>query len=82
MHVLEKPETVTVLVTYMSLLNLVTTIGFSFIWGVWGSVLAPIFTDIIGLFVMHFFLKKAGINGLIGSYLSIKQEFKLLIAQI
>ena len=80
MHVLEKPESVTVLVTYMSLLNLITTIGFSFIWGVWGSVLAPIFTDIIGLFVMHSFLKKAGINGLIGSYFSIKQEFNLLIA--
>ena len=82
MHVLEKPELVTRIVSYMSGLNLVTTLAFSFIWGVWGSILAPIFCDIIGLFIMQHYLKEAGINHLFTSYLTLPKQFKQTILSL
>jgi O-antigen/teichoic acid export membrane protein len=68
MHLMEKPEAVTQLISIMSVLSLSTTVGFGLIWGVWGSLSGPIFTDIVGLFIMDYLLKRNGLSSLINSY--------------
>lgn len=68
MHLLEKPEAVTKLISVMSVLSLSSTLAFGMIWGVWGSLSGPVFTDIVGLFVMNYLLKRNGLTSLINSY--------------
>lgn len=80
MHVLERPGKVTALVSSMSVLSLVSTLIASIYWGVWGSVLAPMFTDLIGLWMMNRSLRAQGIASLLGGYTLIPERIRLLFS--
>lgn len=58
MHVVELPQKVTQLIGFSSVLNIILMIAFSFAWGIWGTLYANVLTDLIGLIVMYFIMKK------------------------
>ncbi|MEA5559540.1 hypothetical protein, partial [Nodularia spumigena] len=59
-----------------SVLSISTTLGFGLLWGVWGSLLAPILSDLFGLAVMHYMLKNLGLTPLTSSYTQILPSLK------
>lgn len=55
---LNRPDLVTKLVVFNSSVNLILSYLLISIFGVWGAVLAPIITDIIGLWLISIILKR------------------------
>lgn len=61
------PELVTKLVFINSIVNLALSVLLVMTWGVWGAVLAPVITDIMGLVLISIVLRKTFNTGIMES---------------
>jgi|GEM_PF-6130859 len=73
-----RPDLVTKLVLLNSALNLVLSYILIVLFGVWGAILSPIITDVIGLFMIQYILRKVFQSRIFESYPKLLNRLLIL----
>jgi len=77
MHAIHKPRVVTKLVTINSIMNLVLSLTGVILFGVWGTLAAPLIVDVVAIFWVAHTFDKYGYVSMWNVYTKIGSQLKL-----